>query len=332
MTSPNKNLVYDVLGIGAPLIDHVIQVNENFLNSLHAAKGSMKSIDSPSFSHLLDLCHDSVNLRMGGSCANVMKGLAQLGHACAFLGKIGEDDKGVDFTESLGKSHVIPLMIKSSTPTGQVACFVTPDGERTFLDYLGASRELSSSDLKIEMFQGIKLVHLEGFTLLNQDLTLRAMELAKTAGVKVSFDLSNFELVREHKSFIISLISKYVDLLFANHDETQMLTGCDSEKGCKILKDLCDIVVCTMGSQGCWIGQGSKQHHCPAYPVVPIDTTGAGDLFAAGFLHGYLNGDSMIQCAHYGALTSAAVVKVFGAEISDKEWENLRFKIQTHLT
>jgi sugar/nucleoside kinase (ribokinase family) len=315
---------YEILGIGSPLIDYIFQVDNSFLEAIHAVKGSMKPMDYPAFSRLVRKCGIQSTIRMGGSSANTIKGLAHLGHRCALVGKVGEDSAGAAFVKSLKNSNVISLLVHSSTPTGQIACLVTSDGERTFRDFLGASKEFSMEDLKPELFTGVKLVHIEGYTLMNESVTLRAMELAKAAGAKVSFDLSNFELVQQFQNQIVHLLSQHVDIVFANRDETRTLTKLDSEKGCSILKDLCDVVVTLMGSEGCWIGHGSEQYRCLAYPVTPLDTTGAGDLFAAGFLHGYLTGRALTECAHYGALAGAAVVQVFGAEIPETQWEELR--------
>lgn len=324
---PSETQHYEVLGIGSPIIDHVIQISEEYLKAIHAVKGSMKAVDYNTFCRIVENSGSKTNLKAGGSSANTIKGLARLGHSCAFVGKIGEDAAGQTFIKSIKESGVQPIMVQSSTPTGQLACLVTPDGERTFRDFLGASQEMSPDDLKPEMFTGVKLVHIEGYTLMNEALTQRAMELAKAAGAKVSFDLANFELVNQFRSHIIHLLSRHVDILFANTAETRMLTKRDPEQGCDVLKDLCDIVVILMGPEGCWIGHGFEKFRCFAYPVEPLDTTGAGDLFAAGFLHGYLTGQHLTECAHYGALAGAAVVQVFGAEIPEEIWEKLREQI-----
>lgn len=318
---------YEILGIGAPLIDHVLRVDDAFLEAIQAEKGSMKSIDHPTLRRLLTKAGSQGNLRMGGSCANTIKGLANLGHQCAMAGKVGEDASGSAFIKSLKKARVASLLVNSSTPTGELACLVTPDGERTFRDFLGASREFTSADLTPEMFNGVKLVHIEGYSLLNGDVAFRAMELAKSAGAKVSFDLSNFELVKAFQSDIVQLLSHHVDILFGNSDETRMLTKCEPQKGCAILRDLCEVVVTLMGPDGCWIGHDYELKRCFAYPVIPLDTTGAGDLFAAGFLHGYLAGRPLTECAHYGALAGAAVVQVYGADLPEETWEELRQKI-----
>ncbi len=318
---------YEVLGIGAPLIDHVLRVDDAYLRSIGAEKGSMQAVDYRKFRRIIQHAHSEGIVRSGGSCSNTIKGLSRFGHPCAFIGKIGEDTAGEIFTESLLKAQVTPLLCHSATPTGQLACLVSGDGERTFRDFLGASRLLSGDELSMESFLGVKLVHIEGYTLMNHGLTRRAMELAKAAGALISFDLSNFEVVRDYREEIVYLLSTYVDIVFANAAETQALTQRDPEKGCALLKDLCGLCVVLMGAEGCWIGSGFELMRCYAYPVEPLDTTGAGDLFTAGFLHGYLTGKSLPMCAHYGALAGAEVVKIYGADIPDAEWEQLLKKI-----
>lgn len=320
----NYGLQADILGIGAPIIDHVIPVAESYLQLLQAEKGSMKPVDYRSFRRILLENKTEINVKPGGSCANTIKGLARLGHSCVFLGKIGADRAAETFQQSLQKYNVRSLLQLSSTPTGQLACMVLPDGERTFRDFLGASKELNGAELSADMFKGVKWVHVEGYTLLNHNLTQRAMELAKEAGAKISFDLSNFEIVQQYKDQIVRLISRYVDIVFGNADEVRTLTGRDPENGCSLLKDICPIAVVLMGPDGCWIGSGTETLRCFAYPVIPLDTTGAGDLFMAGFLHGYLTGKSLPTCAHYGALVGAAVVQVYGADIPDDTWDSIK--------
>ncbi len=319
---------FEVLGIGTPIIDHVIPVTEAYLQSLHAERGSMQSVDYRTVHRLVAEANKEIKVKAGGSAANMVKGLSRLGHSCAFLGKIGQDDNAAIFVESLQKYNVKPCLQVSSSPTGQLACLVLPDGERTFVDYLGAGKELTGNDLTAELFAGVKWVHIEGYTLLNDTLTQRAMELAKEAGAKISFDLSNFEIVKQYKDLMARLLAGYVDIVFGNADEVRALTGSDPKEGCSLLKDICDIAVVLMGPDGCWIGSGKDMIHCYAYPVVPLDTTGAGDLFTAGFLHGYLIGKSMPTCAHYGALVAAAVVRVYGSDIPDETWDAIREDIQ----
>ena len=192
------------------------------------------------------------------------------------------------------------------------------------LSFLGAGAEMKPDDLDPDYFKGVSLVHIEGYSLLVEGLTDKAMQLSKAAGAKVSFDLASFEITRTYKEKIIALLSHYVDIVFANTDETHALTLLGPEKGCMILKDLCDTAVVSMGKEGCWVGTSQDLNYCPAIKTIPEDTTGAGDLFASGFLHGYLSGHSVEECARYGALTASEVIQVIGAELPPEAWARIK--------
>lgn len=318
---------YEVLGIGAPFIDHIVQVNPQYALSLEGVKGGLEIIDYETLCEIIQTSGTTVKLLAGGSSANTIRTLAHLGHKCAMGGKIGTDRAGERFLKNLQDLGIKSFYIPSSTPTGQLVCLVTPDGERTFRDFLGAGREMRGEDLDPSLFEDVKLVHIEGYTLLNKGLTLRAMELAQDAGTKISFDLSNYELVSKHHEQIMHLLSNHVDILFANAKEVHALTGNEPKDGCKFLKSFCEIVVVSMNVDGCWIGNNQDLIHCDAYPVKALDSTGAGDVFAAGFLHGYLTGQPLVKCAHYGALIGAEVVQVFGTELPEATWDKLRKEI-----
>lgn len=287
----------------------------------------MEIVDHDTIQHLLQTSGSPATIVAGGSSANTIKGLANLGHTCALVGKIGNDTAGKRFLESMAKKNIHSHHIVSTTPTGQIVCLVTPDGERTFKDFLGSGQEMRADDLKPELFQGVKLVHIEGYTILNGDLTLRAMQLAKEAKAKVSFDLACFEVVEQFKDKLMHLLENYVDIVFANAQEAMALTGVSAEESCRALHELCETAVVSLNKEGCFIANNGQKIRCHAYPVQPIDTTGAGDLFAAGILHGYLTGQPWERCAHYGALMGAEVVQVLGAEIPEERWKLLRTKI-----
>lgn len=319
---------HEVLGVGAPLLDHLLQVDEAYLETVPGEKHGMETVEYPAMVQIIEGSHTVPKQIAGGSCANAIKGLASLGQKCAMTGKIGKDAIGEKVHRDLLDQGITPLLHYSSTPTGHVTCLITPDGKRTCRAYLGASQEMGPDDLKADHFSPTKLVHIEGYTLLCSGLTHRAMELAKEAGAKISFDLGSFEIVESYRNLVMDLVSEYVDILFANEDETLALTGEDPQDGCEILKTLTEVAVVMIGKKGCWVGHGSETFHVPGYPIdQPIDTTGAGDLFASGFLHGYLEGRPLAECAKYGALTGNAVVQVVGAEIPESMWADIKQKI-----
>lgn len=319
---------HEIIGIGSPFIDHIIEVSEELLTQIPGAKGGMVAVDYQTLIQLLaDMGGHQPALILGGSGANTIKGLANLGHRCALIGRIGRDVMGKRFLEHLEEIGVTSFLQHSDTPTAQVVCLVTPDRERTMRSFLGASQEMTGKDLDPAVFKGARLVHIEGYSLFKESLTQRAMELAKEAGAKISFDLGSFEVVQAFQSTIIELLARYVDIVFANVDETRQLTRLDPEKGCGVLSDLCSTAVILAGKEGCWIGNRNRQIKVPAFPVEPIDSTGAGDLFASGFLHGYLQGRSLEECARYGALAGAAVVQVFGVNLTPEHWQQLKTKM-----
>ncbi len=322
-----QNNEYTILGVGAPVVDLLVSSQDELLEYFEIEKGGSALIDYPTLQHYLRHIKQKPIFIPGGSGANTIKGLARLGEKCALVGKIGQDEAGKEFNRRLKEAGITSLLIPVETPTAQALCLRTPDGERTIRTYLGAALEMRGEDLDPKQFEGVKLVHIEGYSLSNERLTLQAMRLAKQQGALVSFDLASFDIIQAYRKPIIFLISNYVDILFANAQETKALTGLVPEKGCDFLKDLNGTVIVLMGKEGCWVGQGENKVRCPAFPVEPIDTTGAGDLFASGFLHGYLKGLPLEECARYGALTGGAVVQVIGAEIPPEEWERIKAKL-----
>ncbi len=315
---------YDVLGIGGPILDLILSVPNEYLDFVPGAKGGMEPVDYPTLTRIIEESGVKPLIVTGGSTRNTLRGLVRFGEKCALLGMIGEDAMGSTYRRLLEEQGIHPLLLASSTPSAQVLSIVTPDGERTMRTFQGASIEIRGEDLKPHFFEGVKLVHLEGYTLFNDNLTASAMEMAQDAGAKVSFDLASFEIVRKFRPQILSLLDNYVDIIFANETECLELTGHPSEeKACDFLAEICEIGVVLMGERGCWVRKGVKKVHCPAYPVRPRDTTGAGDLFASGFLHAYFQGLSLEACGHYGAIAGRAVVQVMGAEVPHEGWQEI---------
>lgn len=328
MMPPSKHTQkHEVLGIGAPIVDHIIEVTEDFLMQIAGAKGGMMAVDYPTLCHIIDSSGAKPTSIVGGSGANTIRGLATMGHSCALLGKIGKDAAGQKFLENMHGLQIRSFLVPTSTPTAQVVCLVTPDKERTLRSFFGASQEMTEGDLMDTQFEDVRLVHIEGYTLLKGALAEKAMDMAKHYGVKISLDLGSFEVVKAHKDKIVDLLTRYVDVVFANREEVQVLTQLNPVKGCQVLRDLCDTVVVLMGDEGCLVGKKERQIYYPAFPVEAVDTTGAGDLFASGFLHGYLQGRSLEECAHFGALLGAAVVQSFGAHIPEQEWETIKRRL-----
>ncbi len=315
---------YDVLGLGGLIIDHILLASSQFLEEIQIEKGGWRSVDYKTLQEIIERSRAVPSTVPGGSAANTIKGLARLGHKAGLIGKIGRDEMGDFYLNAMRKRGVAIQEIPSDNPTAQLIALVTPDGQRTFCIFQGASVELSGADLHPDHFAGTKLVHIEGYTLFNGDLTERAMSLAKRSGAIVSFDLASFEIVRRFKQEIYQLLNTYVDIVFCNEDEAKMLTDHTEEETAEILGSICDIAIISLGSRGCYIQQGNTRFHSPAYFVPsPLDTTGAGDLFASGFLHGYLHKKPLEECARFGAMMGASVIQVSGGEIPEKRWKKI---------
>lgn len=326
MKKQKKN---EILGIGAPILDHLLYVSEEYLDKLPGEKWGMEVVDFQSMVKIIEGSGCIPKQVAGGSCANAIKGLAQLGYQCAVTGKIGQDSIGEKVKEHMQDLNINTSYLYSTTPTAHVACLVTPDGKRTLRCYMGACSEMTPNDLNPELFIDVKLVHFEGYTLLCPGLTHRGMELAKKAGAKISFDMGSFEMVKNFKDLILTLLEDYVDVVFANKDEIHALVNNGPEQGCRQLSELCEVAVVMLGEEGALVGHENLVQAYPTVPVEPIDTTGAGDLFASGFLHGYLSGLPYSECARYGAITGGTVVQFVGAEIPADRWSVIKEKMNT---
>lgn len=319
-----KTKTNEILGIGAPILDHLLYVTEDYLEQIPGEKWGMEVVDFNAMVKIIEESGDVPEQVAGGSCANAIKGLASLGHQCIVTGKIGEDAIGERVKEHMQDLKINTSYLYSTTPTAHVACLITPDGKRTLRCYMGACSEMAPEDLDPQIFNGIKLVHFEGYTLLCPGLTHRGMELAKKAGAKISFDMGSFEMVKNFRELILTFLRDYVDVVFANQDEIHALVNNGPEEGCRFLSELCEVAVVMLGEEGCLVGHDNKVEACAAIPIKPLDTTGAGDLFASGFLHGYLLGLSYKECARYGAITGGTVVQFVGAEIPAEMWPKIK--------
>lgn len=324
----HANRSIDVLGVGAPIVDHIAHVSDAFLAKLTGKKGGMETVDLETFSTLLSQVSNKTKMIPGGCCANTVRGLAHLGWKCALTGKIGTDAVGKQLLQRLQKLHIQPFYTHSTTPTAQVISFVTPDGERTCRAYLGACLEMTVDDLKVDFFKNVKHMHIEGYTLLYPGLTRYAMEQAKNAGALVSLDLANFQVIKSYHETLSELIRDYVDICFCNEDEIKTFTQCSTvEEGCSSLQKLCAVAV-VHTRKGAWACDKKAFTFSPSFPVEkPLDTTAAGDLFASGFMHGFLAGKPLETCLKYGNLLGAATVQAEGSELSDQTWIELRKQI-----
>lgn len=317
-----------IIGLGNALTDILVQVpDEGILRQLGVERGGMYLIDRERHHEMMSLIrHLPQSVAAGGSAANMVGGAATLGTAAAYVGHIGADSTGEAFRRCQQKKRIKPLLgISEATPSGKCISMVLPDGERTMLTYLGAALEVGTRQLTAENLRGYKVLFIEGYLLNCPDVIEPAMRGAKAAGIQVALDAASFTVIREFRAYADRLIDRYVDILFANEDEAAALTGTETpELALEMLATRCGTVVVKTGAKGSLIAHGSERHRIGTIDAQPVDKTGAGDLYAAGFLHGYSKGLSLRQCGEMGAVVSSKSIEVTGAELPDTVWDEIR--------
>jgi sugar/nucleoside kinase (ribokinase family) len=315
-----------ILGIGSTLVDILSQVpNEEVLNELNLPKGSMTYVninDAVSIGERLAQQYGSQRAA-GDSAANTMSGLARLGAKAGFLTMMGNDETGQFFTNEMTRTGVEMLALKSNTPTGRVIAMVTPDGERTFATCLGASIELSPDDIKPELFDNWDIFYIEGYLVANPDMLRKAISTAKDKGLKIAIDLASYNVVEESRDFLLELVNNYVDIVFANEQEALALTGMEPEKALHYIAERCEIAVVKIGAKGAYIQRGNEIVTIPPLKADVVDTTGAGDMWAAGFLAGLVKGENLQKCGMMGAIVAKNIIEVMGAKMDDERWDNI---------
>ncbi len=315
-----------ILGIGSALVDILCQVhNEQVLQEMNLPKGSMTYVNANDAVSIAEKLSKEYGCQRasGGSAANTMSGLAQLGVEAGFFSKIGKDEMGEFFTNQMTATHVMPLMLTTETPTGRVAAMVTPDGERTFATCLGASIELSPDDIKPELFDGWDIFYIEGYLVANPSMLDKAVTTAKEAGLKIAIDMASYNVVEESREYFMQLIENYVDYVFANEHEAFALTGMESCQALDFIASRCEIAVVKVGAKGAYIKRGNEMVTIPPMKANVIDTNGAGDMWAAGFLAGLVKNEPLQKCGMMGAIVAANVIEVLGTKMDDARWNNI---------
>jgi sugar/nucleoside kinase (ribokinase family) len=311
---------YDVLGIGNAIVDVIARAEEDFLIKQGMRKGGMALIDEARAQAIYDAMGPAVEMS-GGSAANTIVGLASLGARAAFIGKIKDDLLGRAYSHDIraaGVAFTTPPAAAGPS-TGRCYVLVTPDGERTMNTYLGAAQDLNPADIGADMIAASAVTYLEGYLWdpkAAKDAFLKAAKIAHGAGRKVALTLSDaFCVDRWRDEFLQLMRSRTVDLIFANEAELQSLyQTSDFDAAIKTLRADIDVAVVTRSEKGCLVIGPDGTEEVPAFPVDRVvDTTGAGDLFAAGFLSGLARGADDRTCGRLGALAAAEVIQHLGA-------------------
>jgi sugar/nucleoside kinase (ribokinase family) len=309
----------DVVGIGNAIVDVLAQADESFITAEKLAKGTMALIDEDRARTLYDRMGSGIEAS-GGSAANTIAGIASLGGKAAYIGKVADDLLGKVFAHDLRATGVryetAPL--QGGPATARCLIFVTPDAQRTMNTFLGASVEFQAGDIDQSQVEAAQVTYLEGY-LFDRPLAKAAFrqagEIAHKAGRKVSLTLSDPFCVDRHRADFRDLIRGHVDILFANEAEICSLYETkDFAKAADAVRGEAEIAVLTRSEKGATVITAKDQVSVPAAPVARVvDTTGAGDLFASGFLYGYTRGKDLAHCARLGALCAAEIISHFGA-------------------
>lgn len=314
-----------ILGLGNALTDILLQVSDEQVKALGVDKGSMNHID---FDTCIQIQQQFATIRKsmiaGGSASNTVNAIAAMGGSAAYIGKIGHDEIGEFYRHNMENNGVQPLLLPSKLVSGCCIALITPDSERTFCTYLGAAANLKPEDLSEEMFVGYDICHIEGYLVQNHELIEKAMRLAKDAGMMISLDLASFNVVNENKEFLQHLVRQYVDIVFANEDESLAYTNLAPDESAAAIAKQCQIAIVKIGKRGSIVRQGQEAYTIPAICTNCVDSTGAGDYYAAGFLYGYAAGYSLKQCAELGTLTAGRVCEVLGAKLTEETWQEIR--------
>ncbi len=315
-----------ILGLGNALVDILIRIpGDEPLSGWDLPKGSMTHVGLERAAAIVAGASRYETTRTsGGSAANTICGLARLGVGTAFIGKTGDDEFGRFYHDDLERHGAQAWLLPGRSATGRAVALITPDSERTFATYLGAAIELAAADLQPEQFRGWDMLHIEGYLVQNHELIESAMRLAHEAGLEISLDLASYNVVNENRPFIDRMVDAYVDILFANEQEAAAFTGhSDPRAAFECLGPRCPMVVVKIGKQGSLVCQGSCREVIGSVPAQAVDTTGAGDLYAAGFLYGHANGLPLEACGRLGSLLGARVVEVVGAKLHEEQWLEL---------
>lgn len=313
---------YDVVGIGNALVDVVTRVEDSFLTANDLPKGSMNLMELDRSNALYDQLPPGQEIS-GGSCGNTMAGLAALGGTGAYIGKVRDDQLGQIFRHDI-RSIGVAFETTPSTdtaPTGKCLVLVSEDAERTMCTYLGAANQLTPADVDPDVIQAAKVVYMEGYLFDREDAKKAFVKAAESAhagegGTKVSLSLSDPFCVDRHRQSFRHLVEHHIDILFSNQDELLSLYETDDwDTAVKQVTGHCELACITRGAKGSILISADETVEVPADSVAAVDTTGAGDQYAAGVLYGLTQGLPLEACGRIGSMMGAEVVSHYGARI-----------------
>jgi fructokinase len=311
-----------ILGIGNAIVDIFVKVNDDFLLKNKITKGSMKLIEKREYENLIKIIKIE-RIEAGGSVANAMAGIAYLNGNSSFIGKINSDEFGKIYKESLEKINVNFAYIEryEDLPTGVSIIFVTPDSERTMCTYLGISSRLSKNNIHENNIKDLKIIFLEGYLWdkgVSEEMFRHTIYLAKKNKIEIAMSLSDIFCVRRHRKDFLQLLKSDLNILIGNENEINELTNKNNlSDSINQLKKLNKLIIVTRGEKGSLAIQNNNVINCESFkPNQILDLTGAGDLFAAGFLKAYVDNTDIKKCLETGSKLATKIIEKFGARLT----------------
>lgn len=315
-----------ITGVGNALVDILINESDQFLLDLGKEKGGMTLAEYEEIQDILAKTSQKQTIVSGGAVCNSIMGISRLGGDARFIGSRGNDEYGEIFINDLKNNRVEPIVELSDARTGNCLSVVTPDAQRSMFTFLGASTLLRPTTVTKNLFKDTAIANIEGYLLFNRDLMVAALKAARASGALVAVDLSSFEVVNASLDILEDLIKKYVDILIANEDEALAFTGfTDESKALDALSQHVTYAVLKIGKRGSYVSFNNSVTTIPPQLLEnPVDTTGAGDLWASGFLFGIANGFPLEKCGKLASACGCEVCKVMGTQIPDEGWKRIK--------
>lgn len=316
-----------VYGIGNTLVDLITNVDYEDLTKLNLNKGTMELIDESFRDKLLSFMKNKkVVNSCGGSCPNTIIALSMLGVDTILAGKVGKDAFGRQYRENLKTFFVEDELVDCDSATGSSIIFVTPDSERTMSTYLCANRLFNENDINVESLKKASLFYFTGYmwdTENQQNAILKALKIAKESSTKVAFDIADPFAVKRYKDVFLNLIKNDIDIVFANKEEASILLGKETPlENCIELGKICETAIVKQGLDGSIISHKGQIFEIPIHGSVnPVDTTGAGDVYAAGFIYGLCRGLGIIECGRVASILAGEIISQVGAQFTEENME-----------
>ncbi len=319
-----KKTMTKVIALGNALTDMLVNLRDDaVLDAFGLAKGSMTLVDSARQKEISQFVAGlPYTLSLGGSAGNTIRALSRLGVETGFVGKVGRDATGDFYDSALVNLGIRPFVFRGSEHSGRCVSLVSADGERTMVTFLGAALELAADDVVADILSGYDCLYLEGYSVQNRTMIEHTAALAHRLGMVVAIDLASFNVVEQNLEFLRGLVRDYVDIVFANEAEAQAFTGeVEPLNGLQRISEMVDLAVVKIGVGGAIIKRGEEVVHVGIMKAARrVDTTGAGDFYAAGFLYGLCNGLDLRQCGTVGAIAAGKVIEVVGTTFGDDVW------------